>query len=166
MGDDAAVEMPGRPRIVRRGPGDFELHIPKSHRAILRNLPEELAQVLESGHPSLRRLFPVAYPDDPGASAEFDEMVRADLLEGKRKSLQVMQATVDARRLDCEQLGAWLGALNDLRLFLGTTLEVEEDTFDVALDQSDARGRGLAVYSYLSWLQEQAVEALAADLAN
>lgn len=152
------------PKIIRRGPGVYELKIPRAYRALLRNLPEELKQALESDHPSLRRLFPNAYPDDPERAAEFDSMVRADLLEGKKKALDLMQATLDANRLDSEQLNAWVGVLNDLRLFIGTSLNIAEDTYDEPIDDGHPEARGLAIYSYLSWLQEQAVEALAADL--
>lgn len=164
MGNHATGLIVGAPKIIRRGPGQYELRIPRPYRALLRNLPDELKQVLETDHPSLRRLFPNAYPDDPERAAEFDAMVRADLLEGKRKALDLMQATIDAPRLNEEELCAWVGVLNDLRLFLGTTLNVAEDTYDEPTDQTHPEARGLAIYSYLSWLQEQAVQALAADL--
>lgn len=154
----------GTPKIIRRGPGHYELRIPRAYRAVLRNLPDELKQVLETDHPSLRRLFPNAYPDDPERAAEFDSMCRADLLEGKRKALDLMQATIDSSRLDEEQLSAWVGVLNDLRLFIGTTLNIAEDTYVEPIDQTLPEARALAIYSYLSWLQEQAVEALGADL--
>jgi hypothetical protein len=50
--------------------------------------------------------------------------------------------------------------LNDLRLVLGTHLDVTEDIDYENLDPREPRGRDLAVYGYLSWLQEQLVEAL------
>jgi hypothetical protein len=55
--------------------------------------------------------------------------------------------------------------LNDLRLVLGTRLDVTEE-MDFDLDPSDPSAAELAVYAYLSWLQEQLVEALAAGLSN
>ena len=45
----------------------------------------------------------------------------------------------------------WMGALNDLRLVLGTRLDVQEDTFATEPDLNDPRGQALAVYGYLSW---------------
>lgn len=170
MGNDAAqlgpLVLPAEPRIIRRGPGDYELRIPKPYLALLRELPQELKGVLETDHPSLRRLFPVAYPDDPERSAEFDSMVRSDLLAGKKRALEIMQATLDAKRLDSEQLTAWVSVLNDLRLFIGTTLDISENSFEEPNDGGTAEGRLLGLYSYLSWLEEQAVEALAADLGG
>ena len=66
--------------------------------------------------------------------------------------------------LDEAQLEAWLGALESLRLVLGTQLDVTEETYAAELDPDDPSAPALALYGYLSWLQEQAVEALAAGL--
>ncbi|MGQ0678224.1 MAG: DUF2017 family protein [Actinomycetota bacterium] len=158
--------MPAEPRIVRKGRGSFELRIPRAHRALLAHLPQELGEALDMNHPSLRRLFPVAYPDDSERSAEFDSMVRADLIAGKRQALQIVRDTLDSGRLDTEQLSAWVAVLNDLRLFIGTSLDITEQTYDRPVDPRDPDARLMALYSYLSWLQEQGVEALAADLED
>ena len=47
-----------------------------------------------------------------------------------------------------------------MRLVLGTELDVTEDLDWEALDQDDARLPGLSLYAYVSWIQEQLVEAL------
>ena len=59
---------------------------------------------------------------------------------------------------------AWLTALNDLRLVLGTRLEVSEDSLLGDLPEDDPRAPDLALYAYLSWLQEQVIEAMAGEL--
>lgn len=153
-----------RPRIRRVGPGEFTLRIPAADRRILRQLPGQLRSVLRSDHPGLRRFFPSAYPDDPDKSAEYDAMVREELLAGKEQSLEIFERTIEADRLDAEGLGAWLGALNDLRLFLGTSLDVTEETYEEPLPPDDPNAQAYAIYAYLSWLEEQVVEALAGDL--
>ena len=58
-----------------------------------------------------------------------------------------------------KEADAWLRALTDLRLVLGTRLEVTEDTYDRDIDPGDTAAYELSVFAYLSWLQEQAVEA-------
>ena len=156
--------MAARPRIRRIAPGQYELRIPRAHREILRSLPGQLRSVIKSDHPGLRRLFPPAYPDDPVRAAEYDEMVRADLLAEKEKSLEIMEKTIDADRLDAELMGAWLSALNDLRLFLGTTLDVTEETYEQPIRQDDPNAQPLAIFAYLGWLEELVVEAMAGDL--
>ena len=75
----------------------------------------------------------------------------------------MLEQTADRERLGADEADAWLRALNDLRLVLGTRLDVQEDTFASEPDLNDPRGQALAVYGYLSWLQEQLVEALSRD---
>ncbi len=71
-----------------------------------------------------------------------------------------MRDTLANEEIDLEQADEWLRALNDLRLVLGTRLEVTEDLDYESIDLDTPRGRDLAVYGYLAWLQEQLVEAL------
>jgi len=150
-------------RIAPDGAGGYRLHLPAEEREVLRALPEQLRALLQTDDPSLQRLFPPAYGDTE-ADREYDAMVRADILEGRLAALAIVERTVDARRLDEEQLQAWLGSLENLRLVLGTQLDVDEATYVEELDPRDPRAPALALYGYLSWLQEQAVEALTAGL--
>jgi hypothetical protein len=153
------------PRIVPSC-GGFRLRLSRQERDILRDLPGQLREILESDDPALRRLFPPAYQDDPEREAEYHRLVHDDLVAGRRRALEVMESTVDARRLDEEQLTAWLGALNDLRLVLGTRLDVTEDEYDRELSQDDPRSGAMSLYHYLGWLEAQAVEALAEGLGH
>ena len=56
--------------------------------------------------------------------------------------------------LDRDQADAWLSWLNDIRLVLGTRLEVTEDTYEEDLDPEDPRWQVMQVYGWLGWLQE------------
>ena len=150
-------------RIARDGSGGFRLQLPVEEREVLRGLPRQLRDLLQTGDPSLERLFPPAY-DNAADDDEYVELVRSDLLEGKLEALGIVEQTVDAEHLDETQLHAWLGALESLRLVLGTRLDVSEATYAEDLDPHDPSAPALALYGYLSWLQEQAVEALAAGL--
>lgn len=155
-----------RPRIERRKDHAFALKLPREERKLLRRLPAELRELLDADDPALERLFPPAYTDDADRQAEYRSLTHDDLRRHKLSSLEVMEATVDGDRLDEDQLCAWLGALNDLRLVLGTRLGVTEDLYDGNLPEDDPRGPGLALYSYLGALQDEAVEALAAGLPD
>ncbi len=62
--------------------------------------------------------------------------------------------------LTLEQADAWLSALNDVRLALGTTLGVTEDMPD-ELPDNDPRAPHLGIYHWLTWMQESLVTALA-----
>jgi hypothetical protein len=144
--------------------GGVRLQLSQDERALLVGLTGELRAQLEvtPEDPSLRRLFPHAYDDDSDERA-YRELTGDSLLDGRREALELLEQTADRERLTAEEADAWLRALNDLRLVLGTRLDVQEDTFASELDFSDPRGQALAVYGYLSWLQEQLVEALSRD---
>jgi hypothetical protein len=155
-----------RRRIERTADGDLRLRLSRSERGILRSLREELQLLLEDDpdDPDLRRLFPPAY-GDAEEEAEYRRLVGDELLEGRRQALETLRATVDRDRLTPDEAQAWLTALNDVRLVLGTRLGVTEETFLAGVRLRDPRARELAVYAYLSWLQEQLVEELSAGLA-
>ena len=117
--------------------------------------------------PALARLLPDAYRpgasdelDPEAASAEFRRFTEADLRAGKRADAEVVQASLaplqggGRLRLDRAQCDAWLRCLNDLRLVLGTRLDVREDTLDEELPDDDPRAHALQLYSWLGWLQE------------
>jgi hypothetical protein len=148
-------------RIRRTRRGDFELRLPAAERDVLRTLPAQLRAILRSDDPALERLFPPAYREDPELEKEYRELVRDDLATAKESSLDVMAATLDASRLDEEQVLAWLGALNDLRLVLGTRLDVTEELYERGIPDDDPRVPAYAVYHYLGWLEEQVVVGLA-----
>ncbi len=151
-------------RIERAGDGLYALRLPEEERALLRFLPAELRSLLEAApdDPGLRRLFPPAY-DDEQDEAAYRELMGNELLDGRRHALEVLAETANAERLTGEQAQAWLTALNDLRLVLGTRLEVSDESLLEGLAEDDPRAPELALYAYLSWLQEQLVEALSAE---
>jgi len=144
--------------------GGYTLSLPPEERELLRSLPAQFREVLQTDDPSLRRIFPPAYIDDDDANDEFRRLMREELLEGKLVALEIVEQTAGADHLTGEELEGWLGALESLRLFLGTQLDVSEEMYAVELDPDDPSALTLALYGYLSWLQEQAVEALSSSL--
>jgi hypothetical protein len=155
---------PFRPRIARTGPGTYAVHLPSAERELLARLVDQLRELLEvtTDDPSVRRLFPTAYHEDPERDQEYQQLVRDELLEGRLAALATVEASADADELDEAQLTAWLTALNDLRLVLGTRLDLAEDQEDVDDDHPDAPA--MMLYGYLSVLLGDVVDALAGDL--
>ena len=143
--------------LDRTPDGGVELRFSPEERALLAGLASDLRSQLEGepADPSLRRLFPPAYEDEQDEQA-YRELAGDELLDGRRKALELLASTATRDRLSAEEADAWLRALNDLRLVLGTRLDVRED---VLLDAPQSPE--LAVYGYLSWVQEQLVAALA-----
>ena len=85
-----------------------------------------------SRDPALARLFPQAYTDDDEASGEFRKFAEPDLRirkvsDAKRAIDTLAPGPVS---LTHEDALAWLGALNDLRLVLGTRLDIGSDLYD------------------------------------
>ena len=110
--------------------------------------------------PALARLLPDAYGDDDAAATEFRRYTEGDLRAGKRANASAVLASLSPLTdrggrllLDRDQADAWLGCLNDLRLVLGTRLEVTEET-ELDPDDDGPRGQALQVYAWLGWLQE------------
>jgi hypothetical protein len=150
------------PRAIERTrEGDFRLRLSEAERDLLRRLSAELLGLLadDPDDPALRRLHPSAYEDDAEAEGEYRRLMQAELEEGRRESLRVLAETAARERLTAEELDAWLRALTDLRLALGTRLDVTEDTYAQDIDPRDPAAYELSVFAYLGWLQEQAVEA-------
>jgi len=147
-----------RKRVRRTRRGDFEVRLSEGERDLLRSLPVQLRDLLDTDDPSLVRLFPPAYLDDPERDAEYQRLMREDLLARHADALGRLEATADATRLAEDELLAWMRALNSLRLVLGTRLDVSEDLH--TLPDDDPRAPTFAVYSYLGWLEEQVVDAL------
>ena len=153
-------------RIQRTRDGEFRIRLSSDERALLRALTGQLRELLGTDDPSLRRLTPPGYADDPKLEAEYRELVGDDLAAQRLRALDVMESTADADRLGEEELAAWLGAVNDLRLVLGTRLDVTEDLYTDGIAEDDPRAPSLGVYVYLGWLEEQIVEALASGLRS
>jgi len=115
--------------------------------------------------PVLARLLPDAY-DDAGAAADFRRFTENELRSGKSANARLVRETLPAEGgevlLDDEQAAAWLGALNDIRLSLGTALEVGPDTEReyLRLDPTSSRARRLYLYFWLGVLQETLLEAM------
>ena len=150
------------PRQIRRKGDRVHLYLDAHEQDLLRGLLDQLEPLLvDPDDPSMRRLFPPAYSDEK-SDEQYRSLVRGQLLSGRAKSLATMRETLADDAIDLAQADEWLRALNDLRLVLGTRLDVSEEVDYGRLDLDEPRGRDLAVYGYLAWLQEQLVDALGA----
>ena len=116
--------------------------------------------------PALARLFPDAYSDDDEAASEFRRFTERSLRDGKlahaRTVLDGLARAGDKITLSDGEAQAWLGTLNDLRLTLGSRLDIQEDSHELfaALPQDDPAFGAFWVYDWLTYLQETLVRAL------
>ena len=153
-----------RDRVRRRGPGRYQIKLRPNERTLVADLVGQLREqlVASTDDPSVRRLFPPAYPDDAERDAGYQVLTRDELLEHRLAALDVVEATLDGGVLDDDAMSAWTGTLNSLRLVLGTRLDVDEEL--PPLDPADPLAPAYAVYEYLGWLLSQVVDALSRDL--
>jgi hypothetical protein len=135
--------------------------------------PADLAAMLGATGPTsppqdpvLARLLPDAYRDNPEAAGEFRRYTEQGLRSGKVAAAQTVLATLPAEggqvRLGPEDAQAWLRALNDVRLAIGTVLGITEDYEDEleAASWADPRSAYLEVYHWLGYIQDSLVHAL------
>jgi hypothetical protein len=154
-------------RIRRSHLGGVDVRLPREERDVLRTLPGSVREALQEmdpaqpgNDPAVARLYPGAYLDDEEQDAQYRRLMHGDLHDGRLAAIDVFEAGIDADHLEEEAALAWLRALNDIRLLLGTRLDVTEGEFARRANPNDPRAASLALYGYLSWLQEQLVEAL------
>jgi hypothetical protein len=146
--------------VRRERDGSFRVNLADHERELLGGLIQQLRELLVAEETDgLERLFPPAHANDEARNAEYRALVHDELLERKLAAIDVVEASIEATELDESQLTAWMGAINDLRLVLGTRLDVSEE-MDV-VDPDDPRAAGYAVYGYLSQLLGSIVQALA-----
>ncbi|SFB14558.1 protein of unknown function [Amycolatopsis marina] len=122
--------------------------------------------------PVLSRLLPDFHkldPDNPSkedldSAAALRSLHEPEVLEAKVGVAAVVLGSLPPDggdvKLTLEQADAWLSAINDVRLALGTALDVTEDMPD-ELPEDDPRAPHLGVYHWLTWVQETLVQALA-----
>jgi len=148
-----------RRQFQRKG-DRVRVRLDRQEQLLLNELLDELAGLLDDpDDPELRRLFPPAY-SEPTDDEKYRSLVRDQLVSGRAKALSTVRKTLGNEELDRDDADQWVRALNDIRLVLGTRWDVTEQMDYGKLDLDESRGRELAVYGYLSWLQEQLVEAL------
>jgi len=153
-----------RDRVKRKGAGRYQIRLRPNERILVGDLVDQLREQLlaSTDEPSVRRLFPPAYPDDAERDAGYQVLTRDELLESKLAAIEVVEKTLEGDQLDDAGMTAWMGTLNSLRLVLGTRLDVDEEL--PTLDADDPLAPAYAVYEYLGWLLSQVVDALSTDL--
>ena len=153
-------------RVRRSRRGGFDVRMPPDERELLRSLGPQMRAILtrppadEDADPAVERLFPVAYPTDDDRQTEYRLLVQDELMESHLGALAALEETAEADHLDEDQLTAWMRAVNEVRLVLGTRLEITDEGVERPRDRRDPRVAAFAVYDYLTYLQGEIVDAL------
>jgi hypothetical protein len=147
----------------RRGDG-FSVSLGADERQLLVELARQSRELIGSEDPSsdpaVARLFPAAYRDDPLASLEFETAMGETPRNGKLEALATLERTAEATQLSEDELLAWMGAVNDLRLLLGTRIEITEESTEDDYPEGSPDHDAFGVYAYLTWLEDRILRAL------
>jgi Domain of unknown function (DUF2017) len=132
----------------------------------------DLGGAEQPDNPILLRLLPDGYRDDPEAAEEFRRLTDSELRTTKGRALHRLIDDVAAAEgedsgkklkidLDDEAAESWLHAINDVRLALGTHLDIQEEgAEEQRADANEATQATYAIYDWLTWLQEAIVRPL------
>ncbi len=110
----------------------------------------------------LARLLPDFTSEDADLAAGLRSLHEPALIEAKDTAAAVLLDTLPESggrvELTRDQADAWLTSLNDVRLALGTALDVSEDMPE-ELPPEDPRATHLGVYHWLTFVQDGLVQA-------
>ena len=144
----------------------FAVALSTRMRDLLVELCQQSRALLEaedpSSDPAVARLFPPAYENDPLRNLEFETTLGSAPKTGKLEAIDTMERTAHASSLSEEELLAWVGVINDLRLVLGTRIDITEEATDEDFPPDDPRHDTYRVYQMLGWLLQEMLEALGA----
>lgn len=140
----------------------YPFAMPPELAEMIVSLAQQLDEGLESDSPDLARLFPTAYNDDPDMDAGYQILARGQLVDQRRAAIQVVRTTARNSSLTEDELNSWMKVINDIRLVIGTHLDVGEG--DHEIDPDDPDGALLEVYHVLGVVLYEFVEVLTDSL--
>jgi uncharacterized protein DUF2017 len=137
----------------------LRIDLAEAESSLLAGLLDDFTTLLDQPDrhdPVIQRLYPDGYTDDEAASAEYRELVERDLRSERSGRLRQCRTELPDGggrfSIDDEAADRWLRVLNDLRLALGTRLEITEDA---ELNGADP---AVNIYHWLSAVQDLLVE--------
>jgi len=162
--------------VRRERNGAFTITLDRESAEVLRDLPLKLRAVLsrtDVRDKVVSRLFPKAH-DDPKLDAEYRKLLGDELLQRKLESVRVFEESLEREPAAWQQAGrkvklsvpsgeleSWLGFVNDMRLVLGTELDITQDGWEEDFDPNHPQADDFVLLHYLGWLQESLLRAMA-----
>jgi hypothetical protein len=143
--------------------GGWRIGLDAEERNLLVRLMGEL-QALITGpddNELILRLFPAAYLDDEEKEAEYQRLMREELVTSRLSAIESVTAVLEAdpgELLDEGQTVAFMQSINAVRLVLGTMLGISDDESADEAEAADSPEHHL--YDFLSWLLEWTVRSL------
>jgi hypothetical protein len=143
--------------------GGWRIGLDAEERNLLVRLMGELRALLTGPDDNelILRLFPAAYLDDEEKEAEYQRLMREELVTSRLAAIESVTAVLQGDPgdlLDEGQTVAFMQSINAVRLVLGTMLGISDDESADEADAADSPEHHL--YDFLSWLLEWTVRSL------
>lgn len=154
--------------VARPRHGPPVLKLDRQERDLLRQLLGEMRTLLEADLPRTdqvtRRLLPDA-SEDPQEADKFRELVGDELRSAKLAAVAALDEKLTGDEggevsLEPGAVEGILSVLTDLRLAIGTRLDVTEETMQTEPDPADPDAPALSVLHWLGWVQESILSAI------
>jgi hypothetical protein len=142
--------------IARIEENRYIFDVPDVLRTTVLDLATQLDAELDGDNDAVKRLFPTAYPDDPDKEAGYQILARSELIDTRHSAIDTVRSSAKEVEVDGETIDAWMRVVNDLRLVIGTQLDMgEEQDWQPPPEQEVSH----AVYRWLSYLLQAILEA-------
>jgi hypothetical protein len=159
----------GRKDVLWQEADGFHLAMRSDDRRVVVDLITQLrdAMLAGTGDDRFRRLFPAAYHQDAELDEEYQRLMHGELLASRLDSLNrtyellVRDDEADVIVLTEDELDSLMKSVNDLRLVLGTLLDIQEN--EPAIEEDDPAFPQYHLYSYLGWLLEWIIRVRVGD---
>jgi len=150
-----------------KGEGSVTIRFSEDEAELLRRLIAEMETLLASRSdrdPVVGRLFPRAY-ERRKEEESYRALVGEELVSHKKANLRTAGDILGSEgaaeaALSEDQAEAWLALLTDLRLAIGTRLDVTEEKMSEDIDPDDPQAAALSVLHWLGWVQGTILEAM------
>ena len=144
----------------------WRINLQTEERDLLIRLLGELSELLtgeenEATTPLLHRLFPPAFLEDPEKEAEYQRLMRQELVASRVAAVDNVTRMLGPdgpATLTENETMAFMQSVNALRLVMGTMLDITDDDSAEDADESDTPEHHL--YGYLGWILEWTVRSL------
>lgn len=143
------------------------LILDETEAELLTRLTNELRGLLRSGRIDrgdevYDRLFPSAY-ETPKDERAYRDLIGDDLETHKLEALDTVSAAVAKSdiTIEGEDFETWIQCLTDIRLAIGTRLDVDEERMAAPVSNLDPDAPSLQILHWLGWITEGLIEARA-----
>lgn len=156
------------PNVTRKRNRQVTLQLSDQETQLMRELIKEMNTLLDADLPRadavVSRLFPDAYTD-PEESDRYRELIGDQLHDAKRAALRTVgdslgQTGPTSISMAPELVEHWLRVLTDLRLAIGTRIDIDDERMSTDVDPDDPDAQALMLLHWLGWTQELLVEAI------